>query len=90
MPKKNTMNDLRDHLFAALEGLADVDNPMEIARAEAIAGVAQTIINSAKVEVDLLKAVSGSRPGSPAFFGIAEESRELPRIAEAEKPRRIA
>lgn len=76
---RNKLSDLRDHLFAALEGLSDPDKPMEIERAKAIAEVAQTIINSAKVEVDAMKAIGGSMaPGG--FFAIKEEGRELPRI----------
>jgi len=75
---KNTINDLRNHLFATLEALADPDNPMDLERARAISDVAQTIINSAKVEVDLVKVVSGSAPGSRKFFDLPEESRELP------------
>lgn len=59
----NTINDLRDHLFAALEGLRDKDQPMDIERAKAVADVAQTIINSAKVEVEYLKA-TGQDGGS--------------------------
>lgn len=57
---KNKIEDLRNHLFAALEALGDKENPMDIERAKAISDVAQTIINSAKVEVDYLK-VSGGR-----------------------------
>ncbi len=57
---KNKIEDLRNHLFAALEGLSDKDSPMEIERARAIADVAQTIINSAKVEVDYLKVAGGA------------------------------
>jgi hypothetical protein len=53
---KNKMVDLRNHLFAALEGLSDTEKPMELDRAKAISEVAQTIINSARVEVDLCKA----------------------------------
>lgn len=56
---KNKIDDLRNHLFAALEALADEDKPMEIERAKAISDVAQTIINSAKVEVDYMKQVGG-------------------------------
>lgn len=48
---KNKIDNLRDHLFATLEELRDKDKPMEIARAKAIADVAQVIINSATVEV---------------------------------------
>lgn len=63
MPKKNKIDDLRDHLFETLEMLKDPDKPMEIERARAISDVAQTIINSAKVEVDMAKALGGY-PGS--------------------------
>lgn len=60
---KNKIDDLRNHLFAALEGLADEDKPMDIDRAKAISDVAQTIINTAKVEVDYMKNIGG-RPVS--------------------------
>ena len=56
---KNKIEDLRNHLFAALEALGDKENPMDIERAKAISDVAQTIINSAKVEVDYLKVAGG-------------------------------
>jgi hypothetical protein len=56
---KNRMEDLRNHLFAALEGLADPEKPMEIARAKAISEVAQTLIESAKVEVKFLELAGG-------------------------------
>lgn len=55
MPK-NKIEDLRNHLFATIEGLLDEEKPMCIERAKAVADVAQTIINSAKVEVEYLKA----------------------------------
>jgi hypothetical protein len=74
---KNKITDLRDHLFEALEALKDPDKPMELDRARAICEVSQQIINSAKVEVDLVKAVSASGPGS-GFFGLNEGPREIP------------
>jgi hypothetical protein len=81
---KNKVSDLRDHLFETIEALKDPDKPMDLERARTISAVAQTIINSAKVEVDLARAVNGL-PGS-GFFNIQQESRELPRIPSA--PRR--
>jgi hypothetical protein len=53
---KNKIEDLRNHLFATLEALQDPENPMEIGRAKAVAEVAQVLINSAKVEVEFLRA----------------------------------
>ncbi len=60
---KNRIEDLRNHLFETLEGLKDKDDPMPLDRAKAIADTAQTIINSAKVEVDFLRVV-GATEGS--------------------------
>lgn len=79
---KNKIDDLRNHLFAALEALSDADNPMELDRAKAISDVAQTIINSAKVEVDLLR-VTG---GDPTSALLSTQSTALP--MPAEKPLR--
>jgi len=67
MPK-NKMDDLRNHLFAALEALGDEENPMDTDRAEAIAKVAQTIINSRKVEIEAYKAVSKAGENMPAVW----------------------
>lgn len=69
---KNKIEDLRNHLFVAIEGLLDPDKPMEIDRAKAVAEVAQVMINSAKVEVDMVKAL-GARNGS-GFLQIGQES----------------
>ena len=79
---KNKISDLRDHLFETLEALKDSDNPMDVDRARAISQVASTIIETAKVEVELVKVVGGSAPGSTTFFNLQEETRELPKIAE--------
>jgi len=60
---RNKVEDLRDHLFETLEALKDAEKPMDIDRAKAISGVAATIIDSAKVEVDFIRA-TGSEKGS--------------------------
>jgi hypothetical protein len=57
---KNKITDLRNHLFATIEALNDPDNPMDIDRAKAVSDVAQVIINSAKLEVDFIKATGRS------------------------------
>lgn len=59
---KTKITDLREHLFATLEALRDEDKPMDLARAKAIADVAQTIINTAKVEVDYINATGQTPP----------------------------
>jgi hypothetical protein len=72
---KNKITDLRDHLFETLEALKDPDKPMDLERARVISAVAQTIINTAKVEVDLVRAISGNAPASASFFNLPEERR---------------
>lgn len=63
---KTKIEDLREHLFATLEDLRDDKKPLDLARAKAISDVAQTIINSAKVEVEFLNAVGGQK--ASGFF----------------------
>lgn len=55
MAVKNKLSDVRDHLFAVIEGLQDEKDPMDINRANAIVNAADKIINVAKVEVSYLK-----------------------------------
>lgn len=60
---KNKMTDLRNHLFETLEALKDKEKPMELDRARAVCDVSKQIIDTAKVEVDFVKAagiVAGS------------------------------
>jgi hypothetical protein len=77
---KNTLADLRNHLFATLEALQDHDSGMDTARARAICDVSGRIIDSAKVEVEMVRAIGASKPASPRFFSFQEESRELPAL----------
>jgi hypothetical protein len=77
---KNRMSDLRNHLFETLEALKDTEKPMDLDRAKAICQVAQTLIDSARVEVSLIKAVSGDR-GSEFF-----EVRSDRMLAAPERP----
>jgi hypothetical protein len=69
---KNKIADLRDHLFETLEALKDEENPMDLKRAQTISLIAQTIINSATVEVKFLNA-TGNRD-TAAFF---DEGKQL-------------
>lgn len=60
---KNKIEDLRNHLFVTLEALLDESKPMDLDRAKAVADVAQVLVNSAKVEVDFIKATGGLGSG---------------------------
>lgn len=72
----HTINDLREHLFATLDGLRDKENPMDIERAKAVADVAQTVINGAKIEVEYLKA-TGQTNGT-GFIPLAATPADAP------------
>lgn len=63
---KNTMDDLRNHLFVTIEGLLDTEQPLDLEKAKAINQTAQTLISSAKVEVQFLD-VTGQASASPFF-----------------------
>lgn len=71
MPK-NKLQDLRNHLFEALEKLQD--NDMEVEKAEAIVKVGQAIINTGKLEYQYLKEFGGKQTD---FFPEAEFKKEL-------------
>lgn len=68
---KTKITDLREHLFATLEALRDEEKPMDLDRARAIADVAKVVVESAKVEVDMVKA-TGQASGS-GFMPLADE-----------------
>lgn len=65
------ITELRQHLMSTLADLRDRGNPMEPDRARAIAQVASVLVDSAKVEVDYVKATGQDRSdfleGPPAY-----------------------
>lgn len=68
---KNTMDDLRDHLFESLERLKEAEPDeldKEITRAKAISETAGKLIDSAKVEVQYLD-TTGQAEGSRFLEG---------------------
>jgi hypothetical protein len=56
---KNKIEDLRNHLFEAIEKVKDGDMPLD--RAKMVAELAQVVINSAKAEADFIRAIGGSK-----------------------------
>lgn len=77
---KNKIEDLRNHLFETLEMLKDGE--MDVDRARAVSGVAQTIINSAKVEIDYLR-VTEQRSGTGFIPDEKGRESEMPRLRAA-------
>jgi hypothetical protein len=76
---QNKIEDLRNHLFAQLERLGDEDLKAEnlqneIERSKAICDVAQVIVNTAKVEVDFVRATEGRGTG---FIPIDSHKKQL-------------
>lgn len=72
------MSDLRNHLFETLERLRDKDEPMDIKRALAVSSVAQTIIDSAKAEIQFMEA-TGEQVDTD-FFGEVPADRARPKL----------
>ena len=60
---KNKIEDLRDHLFETIEMLKDGDKRMDAQKARVISDVAQTLINSAKVEIEFMDRFGGKGTG---------------------------
>ena len=78
------INALREHLMQTLTSLRDRDNPMEPDRARAVAQVAGVLVDTARVEVDFIKA-TGDR--SSGFLSTPEEQSEQPALPDAPRPR---
>lgn len=53
----NDITKLREHLFAALQGVKD--KSIDLDQARAINELGKTLVDTAKVEVDYLRAVGG-------------------------------
>jgi hypothetical protein len=77
---QNKIEHLRNHLFATLEALRDKENPMDIERAKAISNVANSIIETAKVEVKYLDLVGGKGTGFMADSPALPAPPERPRL----------
>lgn len=78
MGKRNTLADLKDHLFEQIERLNDDDLKgdelrQEIDRSKAMSQVATQIINSAKVTVDAVRLVSQGRVEKEDVKGVIGE-----------------
>ena len=76
------INTLREHLMDTLASLRDRQNPMEPDRARAIAQVAGVLVDTAKVEVDYLRATRQDR----ASFLEAPAEHAAPGLPTAHNP----
>jgi hypothetical protein len=72
------MDDLRNHLFATIEALQDDDKPLALDRAKAICEVADRLIDTAKVEVNVYELL-GCSPENSNFLALPDgENRTKP------------
>jgi len=77
MSDRMSMDDLRDHLDWLMKRLRDPDDKeLDLDRAKLLIEAGQTVINSAKVEVDFMR-VTGQMSGT-GFIPVAEQPMALP------------
>ena len=88
---KNTMDDLRNHLFETIEMLKNNSDPqaspnekISIENAKQITETAQVIINSRKIEVDLIGIMSKA-PNYSIAQKLASNTNMIPAQTDSEK-----
>lgn len=67
--EKNKMSGLRDHLFECLEMVKSKQMTSEEAKSACL--IAQTIINSARLEIDFIKVIGGTKKSE--FFQLEDK-----------------
>ncbi|MEI7296625.1 hypothetical protein WCQ02_31165 [Paraburkholderia tropica] len=77
----STITDMREHLMQTLAALRDRENPMDVDRARAVAQVAGVLVDSAKVEVEYIKATGAE--GDSLFISPLNSNPD--RLLEGEK-----
>ena len=73
MAERKTLDDLRAALFATLEGVKD--GSIDLDKARAVNELGKTLVDTAKVEVDYLRATGG---GESEFIATAIGADNLP------------
>lgn len=68
---KNKVEDLRNHLFATLERLSDdeLDLDKEVKKAKSIVDVANSIIETGRIENEYFRIVQSTADGGDGFLG---------------------
>ncbi|MBN9293767.1 MAG: hypothetical protein J0G96_07300 [Flavobacteriia bacterium] len=76
---RNKIEDLRDHLFAAIERLSDEDISgdklqEELKKAKAISELSSAIVDTARAEIEFLEAVGATGSDSQLFKGVTNQN----------------
>lgn len=79
----NDIQELRQHLFDTIKAVTRKDDPLPVDRAKVVADLSQTIINSARVEVDLIAALGRDNVVPSGFL---PSSKALPAPGNPPKP----
>lgn len=74
---KNKIEDLRNHLFEEIEKLKESAKPADIERAKTVSNLSGRLIDSAKVEVDYLRAIADIDGGATAGTGFINTKKTL-------------
>lgn len=87
MNNLRTIATLREHLFKQLDLLSDPTATVDMERARMIAELSQTVINSAKVEVEFAKVIKGAT--TVPFFENQPDSEERPYSPPLQAPAKV-
>ncbi len=79
----NDIQELRQHLFDTIKAVTRKEDPMPVATAKVVSDLSQTIINSARVEADLIAALGRNNVAQSGFL---PSSNVLPSPGTSPKP----
>lgn len=77
---KNKIEDLRNHLFDEIERLKECSEDRDVKRAKAVSELSARITDTARAEIDYLRAVSDIDGGAKAGTGFISQK---PRTAKS-------
>jgi len=69
---QNKLSNLRDLMFEGIELLLDKDSGFDVEKAEAMANLGNVIVNSAKVEYQIIKTLGLEKEDMPKFFELGD------------------
>jgi ribosomal protein L12E/L44/L45/RPP1/RPP2 len=87
MNQSPTLENVRLHLLNTLADLRNPEAPMEIDRARAVAQVAGVLVDTARVEVDYIKACGGKDSSNFLESGATQEG--APALTKEQAPKEL-